>query len=199
MSEDNDTDTTDTSDDVGIDDNEAQQLLADALENDTDTESDADDSAAQIQQLTADLNRWKTLARKHEGRAKENAQAAAKAKTVEQQIAELRDQLSDRDTKLQEESEKRLTANKKRALSQVYAELADAGLKKTDVREILEGYDPSVLLKDGEPNDDAITKLAKSLAKVAGRVQPDHDQGRKGGTAPPNMNELIRRAAGMRI
>lgn len=198
MSE-NNTDTNDTTEDLGVDDNEAQQLLADALESDTDTETDTDDSAAQIQQLTADLNRWKTLARKHEGRAKENAGAAAKAKSVQDQIAELRDQLSERDTKLQEESEKRLTANKKRALTQVYAELADAGLKKTDVREILEGYDPSVLLKDGEPNDDAITKLAKSLAKVAGRVQPDQDQGRKGGTAPPNMNELIRRAAGITL
>ena len=197
MSEDNDT--PDTTEDLGVDDNEAQQLLADALESDTDTESDGKDWQAEYERLAKEAEKWKVLARKHETRARENAGAAAKAKTVEQQIAELRDKLSDRDAALQEESEKRLAANKKRALTQVYAELADAGLKKTDVREILEGYDPSVLLTDGEPNDDAITKLAKSLAKVAGRVQPDHDQGRKGGTAPPDMNTLIRRAAGISL
>lgn len=182
-------DTTDT--DSDIDDTDAQNLLADALDTGTDTAPGTDDPAGQIQRLTADLERWKGLARKHEGRAKQNADAASKAKTVEDQLSELRTQIADRDVAQVERSGRQ-------ALDRVHTQLAEAGIKRDDVAGLLELVDPTVLLKDGDPNDEAITKLANSLAKVAGRVQPDHDQGRKGGSAPPNMNDLIRRAAGIR-
>ena len=196
MSEDNNTDTTDTSDDVGIDDTEAQRLLADALESDTDTESDTD-WRAEADRLAKEASKWKALARKHEGTARQRSEAASKAQTLEEQVAELRKDMAERDTAYNERYSER---SARLAMSQVRTQLAEAGIKPADVTEILEGYDAKALLDDdGEPNDTAISKLAKSLAKVAGRVTPDQDQGRKGGTAPPNMNELIRRAAGMRI
>lgn len=171
------------------DDDEAQQLLADATSDgagpDTGTGTD------ELARLKADLDKWKTLARRHEGRAKENAQAAAKAKSVEDQIAELRTQLAERDVADVER-------NGRMAMTQVHAALAEAGIKKADSAEFLELVDPTTLLTDGQPDDKAITKLAGSVKKLAGRVTPDFDQGRKGGDAPLNMNDLIRRAAGVR-
>ena len=187
MADEGDNDTTDDGDD-----GEAQSLLADAVHgSDADTGSDDKDWRAEAARLEKDLQKWQSMARKHEGRAKQNADAAAKAKSVEDQIADLRAQLAERDVAEVERSGRL-------ALAQVHTRLAEAGIKRDDVAGLLELVDPTVLLKDGQPNDDAIGKLADSLTKVAGRITPDHDQGRKGGSAPPNMNDLIRRAAGIR-
>jgi hypothetical protein len=187
-------------DDGDAEDNDAQQLLADAASQDSgdngmgsDTDKGPDTrTAAELTRLKTDLEKWKSLARRHEGRAKENAQAAAKAKSVEEQIEELRSQLAERDVADVER-------NGRLAMTQVHAALAEAGIKKSDVEGLLELVDPTTLLTDGEPNEKAINKLAASLTKVAGKVTPDRDQGRKGGNAPPNMNDIIRRAAGIRI
>jgi hypothetical protein len=180
----------DEGDNTGTDDgdDDGQQVGADSQGSGTDTAPDATDELAR---LKADLDKWKSLARRHEGRAKENAQAAAKAKTVEDQIAELRSQLAERDVADVER-------NGRMAMTQVHAALAEAGIKKADAAEFLDLVDPTILLTDGQPDDKAITKLADSVKKLAGRITPDFDQGRKGGTAPPNMNDLIRRAAGVR-
>jgi len=179
--------------DDGDDDGEAQQLLADALDqaSGTDTGSDGKDWQAEVARLSKEAEKWRSLARKHEGRAKENADAAAKAKSVEDQIAELRSQLAERDVADVER-------NARLAMTQVHASLAEAGIKKKDVEGFLELVDPVTLLKDGQPDDAAIGKLAESVKKLSGRVTPDFDQGRKGGSAPPNMNDLIRQAAGIR-
>lgn len=170
------------------DDDEAQQLLSEAVSTDSgaDTGSD-DDIKSEMARLKADLDKWKSLARRHEGRAKENAQAAAKAKSVEDQIAELRAQLAERDVADVER-------NGRMAMTQVHAALAEAGIRKADAAGFLELVDPITLLTDGQPDDKAINKLAESIKKLAGRVTPDVDQGRKGGNAPPNMNDLIRGA-----
>jgi hypothetical protein len=175
------------------DDGEAEQLLADAIQSgsDADTESDGKDWQSEVARLNKEAEKWRSLARKHEGRAKENADAAAKAKSVEDQIAELRSQLAERDVADVER-------NGRMAMTQVHAALAEAGIKKADAAGFLELVDPTTLLTDGQPDEKAIGKLAESVKKLAGRVTPDFDQGRKGGTAPPNMNDLIRRAAGVR-
>lgn len=153
---------------------------------------DSTDWKALAEQAQRDAERWKTHARKHEDRAKANADAASKAKTVEEQLAELRKAMSDRDV-ADVQKAGRL------AVSQVHAALAEAGIGRDDVSGLLEHVDPMSLLADGEPDDAAIAKLAKSLTKVAGRTTPDRDQGRKGGDAPVDMNTLIRRAAGIHI
>lgn len=182
------TDTTTDTDDTGLDDHEAQQLLADALaeESDTETGTDSQDWKAEAERLAAELKKWQHTARRNEQSAK-NAQ-----KSVQDQLADLRRQIEERDEAYTE-------ANAKRAMSQVHTRLATAGIKPEDVKGLLGRIDARNLLKDGQPDDDAINDLATSLTKVAGRVTPDHDQGRKGGSAPPNMNDLIRRAAGVRI
>lgn len=181
----NDADTTD--------DAEAQNLLADAVGQTGDTKPDTGndtDWKATAERLTRDVERWKGLARKHEGRAKDNADAASKAQTVEEQLAELRKALAERDVVDVER-------NGRHAMAQVHTRLAEAGLRRDDVTGLLELVEPTQLLRDGEPDAEAIGKLADSLVKVAGRVTPDPDQGRKGGDGPVDMNKLIRRAAGV--
>jgi hypothetical protein len=166
-----------------ISDADAEKLLADAAQ---DGSSDTEDST----DWKAEAEKYKALARKHEGRAKENAQAAQQKKTVEQQLDELRGQLSERDKR---ETER----NGRLALAQLNARLAEAGIKRDDVAGLLKRIKADDLLADGEPDEGAIAELTDSLVKITGRATPDPDQGRKGGTAPLDMNQLIRRAAGV--
>jgi hypothetical protein len=182
-----DEDVNDTTDEDVDDEQQTDQPQS----SDTDKGSDGKNWEAEVQRLNKEAEKWRSLARKHEGRAKENADAAAKAKSVEDQIAELRSQLAERDVADVER-------NGRMAMTQVHAALAEAGIKKVDAAGFLELVDPTTLLTDGQPDEKAIGKLAESVKKLAGRVTPDFDQGRKGGNAPPNMNDLIRRAAGVR-
>lgn len=178
---------TDTGTSTEQDDAEAQRLLAEAV-----AQSDKDSAAhkEQLTKLQADLDKWKSLARKHEGRARENAEAASKTKTVEEQLEEVRKTLAERDVADQHR-------NGRLAMVQVQHKLAEAGLTSEDVAGLLELIDASTLLKDGEPDDGAIEKLAKSLIKVGGRSTPDRDQGKRSQNAPQDMNSLIRRMAGI--
>ncbi|MGH3881949.1 MAG: hypothetical protein ACRDRC_00915 [Pseudonocardiaceae bacterium] len=186
-------DDTSTELDTGEGDTEAQKLLADAVDQNSgaDTEPDGTDWKAEADRLAKDAAKWKALARKHEGTARQRSDAASKAKTLEEQVAELRSQMAERDVAEVERSGRL-------ALAHVHTKLAEAGIKPGDVAGLLELVDPVQLLIDGQLDDKAIDKLAGSLTKVAARVTPDHDQGRKGGEAPQNMNDLIRRAAGVR-
>jgi hypothetical protein len=193
---DDDTNNTGTGADGGADNNddtEAQRLLADAIGSDSDTDDDDADTAeltARLERFQKEAAKWKELARKHEGRARQNADAASKAKSVEDQLDEMRKQIADRDVA-------DVARNGRMAMTQVQAKLAEAGFSRADVSGLLELIDPVTLLSDGEPSDSAIDKLAKSLIKVAGKATPDRDQGRRGGSAPINMNQLIRRKAGI--
>lgn len=147
---------------------------------------------AQLEAALKDGEKWKATSRKHEGRAKENADAASKAKTVEQQLEDVRKQLGDQ---AQRDAER----NGRLALSQVETQLAAAGFNAADLKGLLSRIPPTSLLSEGEPDEKAIDELAKSLIKVGGRTTPDRDQGRRGGDAPVDMNTLIRRAAGVPI
>jgi hypothetical protein len=169
------------SDNLQISDADAEALLALAVQ---------DDKIDTVTDWKAEAEKWKTQARKHESRAKENADAAKAKKTVEQQLDELRGQLSERDKR---ETER----NGRLALAQLNARLAEAGIKRDDVAGLLKRIKADDLLADGEPDEGAIAELTDSLVKITGRATPDPDQGRKGGTAPLDMNQLIRRAAGV--
>jgi hypothetical protein len=153
--------------------------------------TDGTDYKALAAQAQADAERWKAMSRKHEERAKANADAAAGAKTVEQQLEEMRKALAERDVA-------DVSRSGRMAMTTVQARLAEHGFARADVAGLLELVDPVSLLKDGEPDESAIKKLADSLIKVGGRITPDPDQGRRGGKAPADMNSLIRRAAGHR-
>jgi hypothetical protein len=86
--------------------------------------------------------------------------------------------------------------NGRLAVAQVQAKLAEAGLSAADMTGLFDLIDPVALLRDGEPDEAAINKLAKSLVRVAGRTT-DRDQGRRGGDGPVDMNALIRRSVGV--
>lgn len=151
---------------------------------------DGGDLEARLAELEADRDKWKAQARKHEGRARDNAQAASKSQTLEQQIEALRSDIADRDVRDVER-------NSRLAMTQVKAQIAEAGIKPKDVADLLELVDPLRLLADGEPDEKAIAKIAASITRTGGRPQPDNDQGRRGGNAPADMNQIIRRAAGI--
>jgi len=139
----------------------------------------------------AELKRRLEHSRTWEKRAKENKSAADTAKTLEQQVEELRGSLAKRE---QADAER----NAKLAMSQVKSALADKGVRMEDVKDLLAEIDPAARLLDGgDVDDQAVERLAASLARAAGRPAPDPDQGRKGGTPPSDMNQLIRRASGV--
>lgn len=179
---------TTSSESTSADSSGAEQLPADAVTPDTVSATDGVDWREAAEKAKAEAEKWRSLSRKHEERARSNAEAASKAKTVEEQLAELNKKLADRDAA-------DLTRSGRLAVTQVQANLASAGFKPDDVAGLLDLIDPSVLLTDGEPDKTAIDKLTKSLIKVGGRVTPDPDQGRRGGNVT-DMNSIIRRAAG---
>lgn len=128
-------------------------------------------------------------ARTWEDRAKNNSKAVEELGSLKGDFEKMQQQLSQRD-----ERDQQRAGNL--AMSDVRSQLAELGVKASDVKELLDEYEPKRLLKDGEPDDEAIERLVKALAKAAGRPAPDNDQGQKGDDAPPDMNRLIRRAAG---
>lgn len=126
---------------------------------------------------------------KWETRARENHKKAQQAETLETQVEQLRSAIAERDAREVERAAKA-------AMQDVRAHLRGAGVDPDDVKEILARVNGVDLLKDGDVDEAEVKKLAASLLKVAGRVQPDPDQGKKGGERKPDMNALIRKAAG---
>lgn len=115
--------------------------------------------------------------------------AADASKPLGDQVSKLQKDLAARDAKDAER-------NGKLALSTVHALLAEQGIRKDDVKDVLDRFDPKSLLKDGEPDDDAITTFARGLARVAGRTTPDPDQGQGGsGSSPQTMGDFMRQMA----
>jgi hypothetical protein len=111
------------------------------------------------------------------------------SKPLEERVAKLQKDLADRDTK-------DLDRNGKLAMSTVHALLAEQGIRKEDVKDVFDNVDPKSLLKDGEPDDEAIARFARGLARVAGRATPDLDQGQNGnGEKPQTMGDLMRQMA----
>lgn len=130
-------------------------------------------------------------ARTWETRAKENKGAADELGTLRQQMEDMQRQMAERDV-ADVERASRL------AMSQVHARLAESGLSKADITDLLSEYDGARLLKDGQVDDEAVTRLSSKFSRFAGRPTPDPDQGRAGGGAPQSMSALIRQAAGRR-
>jgi hypothetical protein len=119
---------------------------------------------------------------KWEKNARDNYRKAQESGTLAEQIKALQQRDLERSGRL--------------AISQVHALLAEHDVKPGDVKGILARVNGTDLLKEGEPDDDAVRELADSLLKVAGRVQADPDQGKTGGNPPESMNDFIRRQAG---
>lgn len=130
-------------------------------------------------------------ARTWEKRAKENRDAQNRSQTLEQQLQEMRDQLAQREAA-------DLLASEQAAVTGLRAELAALGMERTDIADTLELVDTSRLLKDGRPDEKAIEQIAAKLARVAGRPQPDRDQGANGSNGSPSMNDWVRQQVARR-
>lgn len=147
----------------------------------------ADEVGLTPEQLKKELG----FARTWEKRAKENKGAADQLGTLQTQLDKLQQQLADKDVA-------EVERNGKFAIKEVRTQLAEAGVKPDQVTDLLAEIEPTRLLKDGQPNDEAIARVVSALRKVAGRPAPDPDQGKGAGKSggPASMNDLIRRAAG---
>lgn len=134
----------------------------------------------------AKLRKQLEHARTWEQRAKENKAAATENQTLQEQLTKLQQDLAT-------QAERDEARTEKVALAKLEAALAKHHVEWVDVDEVLRP-DPKKLVKDGEPNDEAIAAYAAALAKAHGRPTADPDQGRTGGDAPGDMNTLFRRA-----
>lgn len=152
------------------------------------TETDATD-------WKAEAEKWKTLARKHEDRAKANAGAAKELEQVraatmtetEKAVAEAEQR--GRSSALVEAGPRLARAEfRATAAGRVDKETLDAYLEDVDLRKFLR--------EDGEPDAKAIEAR---VSKLAGSPRgTDFDGGaRAPGGKTTDMNSLIRRAAGV--
>lgn len=124
-------------------------------------------------------------ARTWEKRANDNVDAAKQLPTLQQQLDQMKQELSERDVRDVER-------NGRLAMTQVRSALAEAGVRADDVKDLLAEIAPERLLKDGEPNDEAINRVVGALCRTAGRPTADPDQGRGGTSGPSDMNTLFR-------
>lgn len=131
---------------------------------------------------TAEIEKWKALAKKHEQRAKENASAAQELEKV--RLAAMTDQ--------EKAVAEAVAAARVDTLRSVGARLVDAEVRAVlagtgiDPEALLEGLDRSRFLDDdGEPLRDEIVKWVNRLApqpEVPGSAPfPDLGQGARGG------------------
>lgn len=128
----------------------------------------ATDTAPETPDVTAEVEKWKAQARKHEERAKANAKAA-------QELEQLRQQTMSETEKAIAQAKAEARAE---ALREVGAErvadavrVATAG-RNLDVDALLEGLDPSrFLTDDGLPDRDAIEAWVERIAPT--RDEPE--------------------------
>lgn len=121
-------------------------------------------------------------------KAKKSDEDAKAKQTVEEQLEQLRKDMADRDAAA--------TAEKAEiATDRLHSKLVRGGLSDDDASTLVGTIDAFRLLEEGKPNGSEIDRISKALLKIGTRQAPDRDQGRKGGDAPPSMNEIIRTAA----
>lgn len=145
--------------------------------------------------LAAEVEKWQKLARKHEDRAKGNADAAKELERIK------REALPEQE-RLVAEAEARGTAaaTAKLAGRIVDAEIKAAAAGRTvDVDALLEGLDRTKFLTDdGEPNTAAISAWVDRIApkpaeaETAATPWPDLGQGATGSVAALNSTQLER-------
>lgn len=148
---------------------------------------------------------WKSAARTWETRAKADG---ARAETLAAELEKLKAaQMTDTEKAIaQAKAEAAKAAQDEMAgkygrrlvLSEARAALAGRDVADPDA--LLEAFDHSGFLKDGEPDAAAIKTWAERIAPARQRI-PDLGQGRGRGAAaqPTSINDLIRRGAGRTV
>lgn len=149
--------------------------------NATDWKAFADEVGLSPEQVRKKLGHARTW----EERATKNVDAAKKLPTLEQQLQQLQGQMSERDARDVDRAGRM-------ALTQIRSGLAEAGIRTDEVKDLLAEIDTKRLLKDGEPDDEAVNRIVTALSRTAGRPTPDPDQGARGGDGPSDMNSLMR-------
>lgn len=141
--------------------------------------------------LEAEVAKWKSLARKHEGNAKANADAA-------KELAALK-------TANQSDSEKAISEAEQRGRSAATADLSQR-LAAAEVRAALTGVvpDPAAIVEDlnlakyvtdtGDVDQEAVTALRKKYESFATKPGPDLKQGKQGGAATKDIDQQIAEA-----
>jgi len=179
-----------------ITDDQAQNLLDDAIDADSDTDA-GDDKVddSKVKDWKSEASKWQAMARKHEQRAKENA--AAKAELEKLRKASMTEQ-----EKAVAEAEERgkSTALKTSAVRLARAEFRATAAGRVD-QSALDGFleyaDLSKFVgENGEPDEKAIEAAVKKLA--GSQRAPSFDGGvRRTAGRVTDMNSLIRQHAGL--
>lgn len=162
---------TDTAPDTGTDADDTQQ------------QNDTGGDTPNVDALQAEIDKWKSAARKHEDRAKANASAAKELEQVKQ--ASMSDQEKAVElAKAQARTEALLEVAVERVDDSV--KLACAG-RNVDVDALLEGLDRSrFVTDDGKPDADAIAAWVDRIAPKSDQpYAADLGQGARTGSQTP--------------
>jgi cell wall-associated NlpC family hydrolase len=158
-------------------------------------ETAAETTETDVKDWKAEAEKWQTLARKNEERAKGNAQAAKELERV-RAAAMTETEKAVAEAKTAGAAEAARAAAPRLVKAELRAAAADAGLPKEALAGFLEYADLSrFVADDGEVDDKAISAAIK---KLGGGKPADFDGGART-TAPKgaDMNSLIRHAAGV--
>jgi hypothetical protein len=170
--------------------NEQPQEPADAVQGSGDEQNppeggrqDADDPAAQLEKLQRDVEKWKSLARKHEGNAKSNSDAARRLAEIEDSQKTEQQRLNDKLAA----AEVQLAQYRTREVRTAAA--AEAGLSP-EFHEFITEVEPEAALEQAR-------RLAARL-QPATPTQPDFMQGARTRPQPAtDPNAWLRQAAGL--
>lgn len=135
----------------------------------TSTSTDAEQEAPSLEDLQAELDRWKADARKHEKRARENAAASRELQKLQEQN--------------QTESERLAAEAERRGYSKAKVEMSER-LAAASIKTALAGLveDPTVIVddlnlaryidEDGEVDESAVKTLKDKYTALLGNKQP---------------------------
>lgn len=141
----------------------------------------------------AEAEKWKTLAQKHEQRAKANAEAAKELATLKQQSMSDVEKAVD-----QAKSETRTSVLREIGGRLVDAELKAALVGKTLTPEALLSFDRSTFITDdGDVDGAAISKWVEKNTTTDGGTTSFDGGARTTSAAPKSMSDLIRKQAGL--
>lgn len=136
-----------------------------------------------------EIEKWRNLARKHEDRAKGNAEAARELERVR------REGMSEQDRAVREAVDAALVEARRgfgARLVDAEVRAAAAGIDGLDVDALLEGMNRERFLNDdGEPDTGEIRKWLNKISPKRRTTSPDMGQGQRGGTSKSKEDSFL--------
>jgi hypothetical protein len=183
----------DDENDLGITDEEAKQLLADGTENESDAEPDSTRSDTDDSKLADELNKWKSLARKHEKQFKETSTKLAKYEDANKSD---RERLEERASTAESRAG---TAEAKAKALEIAIERAPEHATLAQVRAVakrVRGDDDEALERDADELFGLLAPESKAAApKVAGARPKERLKGGSDPDEEPEENDPRKLAA----